>query len=205
MRKEQDILHALFVEDEGQNQGKVRMFDRMSDERVEILYRAGELEKFRKDILAGNLCDIFLPASFIEADNAVGAVYDTSGYMRYPDMHDIAASTLIGIVTSILDKTGQADRRYFFTGEYSLDKRLIYVHKKIPDARLIYRRTAPFGKNEMLEKFKEILTPEGENNTVKGWDYIRRALFILGDSRKSYALIRHDLMTLEAEAFRAEC
>lgn len=176
----------------------------MSDERIEILYRKGELEKFRKDILAGKLCDIFLPASFIDADNAVGAVYDTTGYIRYQDIKEVRASTLIGIVTSILDKSRQAERRYFFTGEYSLDPRLIYVHRKIPDAALIYRKTSACSKTEVLEQLKTLLMPD-EDVIVKGKDYIRKALFILGDSSRSYELIRHDLMALETEAFRGEC
>ena len=40
----------------------------MDDDKIEVVYRNNELERFRQDILAGNLCDIFLPVSFIRAD-----------------------------------------------------------------------------------------------------------------------------------------
>ena len=52
----------------------------MNDEKIEVIYKGTELESFRRDILAGNLCDIFLPVSFVQADGYIGAVYDTQGY-----------------------------------------------------------------------------------------------------------------------------
>ena len=113
----------------------------MTDDKIELIYDDKELENFRKDILAGNLCDIFLPVSFIDADGRTGAVYDTKGYVKYTDIKNAPASTLIGAVTSLLDKSRQAERRYFFTDEYSLDPSLLFVNDRIPDAALIYRKT----------------------------------------------------------------
>ena len=52
----------------------------MNDEKIEIIYNDNELEQFRRDILAGNLCDIFLPVSFIQADGCIGSGYDMHGY-----------------------------------------------------------------------------------------------------------------------------
>ena len=176
----------------------------MTDDKVEIIYKETELEKFRRDILAGNLCDIFLPVSFIEADGFIGAVYDSSGYVKYTDIRNAPASTLIGAVTSLLEKSRQAERRYFFTGEYSLDPSLLFVNDKIPDAALIYRKTECRAKSLILEELKAILTPEN-GVEPKGEDFIRKAKFILSDVHKSYEVILHDLMALGTEAFRAEC
>ena len=176
----------------------------MTDDKVEIIYKETELEKFRRDILAGNLCDIFLPVSFIEADGFIGAVYDSSGYVKYTDIRNAPASTLIGAVTSLLEKSRQAERRYFFTGEYSLDPSLLFVNDKIPDAALIYRNTECRAKSLILEELKAILTPEN-GVEPKGEDFIRKAKFILSDVHKSYEVILHDLMALGTEAFRAEC
>ena len=58
----------------------------MNDEKIEIIYSSKELEPFRRDILAGNLCDIFLPVSFIQADGSIGAVYDMHGYKYYGEI-----------------------------------------------------------------------------------------------------------------------
>ena len=171
----------------------------MTDDKIEVIYGKGELENFRMDILAGNLCDIFLPVSFIEADGFVGAVYDTSGYVKYTDIKNAAASTLIGAVTSLLEKSRQAERRYFFT-----DESLLFVNDRIPDAALIYRKTKCRNKKQVLEDLKTILTPEN-GVEPKGEDFIRKAKFILSDVHKSYEVILHDLMALGTEAFRAEC
>ena len=176
----------------------------MTDDKIEIIYRKDELENFRRDILAGNLCDIFLPVSFIEADGFVGAVYDTSGDVKYTDIKNAPASTLIGAVTSLLEKSRQAERRYFFTDEYSLDPSLLFVNDRIPDAALIYRKTKCRNKKQVLEDLKTILTPEN-GVEPKGEDFIRKAKFILSDVHKSYEVILHDLMALGTEAFRAEC
>lgn len=176
----------------------------MTDGKIEIIYKESDIERFRRDILAGNLCDIFLPVTFIEADGMIGAVYDTEGYVRYTDLKDVSASTLIGAVTSILEKSRQAERRYFFTGEYSIDPSLLFVNLKIPDAALIYGKCVPMCKMVFLDCLKRILKPE-ENVVVRGEDFIRKALFILGDSSKSYEVILHDLMAVGTEAFQAEC
>ena len=176
----------------------------MTDDKIELIYDDKELENFRKDILAGNLCDIFLPVSFIDADGRTGAVYDTKGYVKYTDIKNAPASTLIGAVTSLLDKSRQAERRYFFTDEYSLDPSLLFVNDRIPDAALIYRKTKCRNKKQVLEDLKTILTPEN-GVEPKGEDFIRKAKFILSDVHKSYEVILHDLMALGTEAFRAEC
>ena len=175
----------------------------MNDDKIEVIYSESELEKFRQDILAGNLCDIFLPVSFIRADGYVGAVYDSGGYERYVDLRQVKASVLIGLVTSIIEKAGQGDRRYFFSGEYSLDPRLVFLKTKIPDTALIYKRTAPRSKAEVLSDLKRLLRPE--NCEIKGEDYIREAMFILNDGTKSFEIIRHDLMAVGTEAYRGEC
>ena len=175
----------------------------MNDEKIEIIYSSKELELFRRDILAGNLCDIFLPVSFIQADGSIGAVYDMHGYKYYGEIKDVKASTLIGIVTSLMEKSKQADRRYFFTGEYSLDPRLVFVDTRIPDAALIYRKIYPQTRTEVLESLKRLLQPERAE--TKGVDYVRKALFILSDHMRSFEIIRHDLMAIGTEAFRADC
>ena len=173
------------------------------DDKIEIIYREPELERFRRDILAGNLCDIFLPVTFIQSDGLIGAVYDMRGYERYADISRFRASTLIGTVTSIMEKSRQADRRYMFMGEYSLDPRLVFVDREIPDAALIYRKTAPRPKEAVFGDLRRLLQPESAE--VSGIDYIRKALFILGDTHKSCEIIRHDLLGVGTEAFRAEC
>lgn len=175
----------------------------MDDDKVEVVYRYNELEQFRQDILAGNLCDIFLPVSFIRADGYIGAVYDMQGYERYLDLRSVKASTLIGAVTSIMEKSRQGDRRYIFSGEYSLDPALVFVNTRIPDAALIYRRTEPMSRRVVLDCLKRLLQPVHAD--VRGADYIRKALFILSDSHRSFEIIRHDLMAVGTEAFRAEC
>lgn len=183
---------------------------KMTDDKIELIYKSSDLENFRKDILAGNLCDIFLPVSFIDADGKIGAVYDTKGYTRFSDLKCINASTLIGAVTSILEKSRQAERRYFFTGEYSLDPGLLFVNPKIPDAALIYRKARGRSKKEVLADLRKILSP-GATATgnvrveVKGEDFVRKAMFILSDDSRSYDVILHDLMAVGTEAFRAEC
>lgn len=179
----------------------------MTDDKIEWIYERNELENFRKDILAGNLCDIFLPVSFIDADGKIGAVYDTKGYSRFSELEKTNASTLIGTVTSILEKSRQAERRYFFTGEYSLDPALLFVDPRIPDAALIYRKTSGRPKREVLEDLKLILGSGDRNSrsVIKGEEFIRKAMFILSDAGKSYDVILHDLMALGTEAFRAEC
>ncbi len=176
----------------------------MSEEKLEIIYREPDIEKFRRDILAGNLCDIFLPVSFIEADGFVGAVYITTGYQRYSTIRQARASMLIGTVTSLIDKMRQAERRYFFEGEYSLDPECIFINDRIPDASLIYRKTKPMTKAGILTSFKKILTP-GPVTTVKGEDFIRKALYTMNDPYRNMDVIRHDLMAIGTEAFRAEC
>lgn len=176
----------------------------MSEEKLEIIYREPDIEKFRRDILAGNLCDIFLPVSFIEADGFVGAVYITTGYQRYSTIRQARASMLIGTVTSLIDKMRQAERRYFFEGEYSLDPECIFINDRIPDAALIYRKTKPMTKAGILTSFKKILTP-GPVTTVKGEDFIRKALYTMNDPYRNMDVIRHDLMAIGTEAFRAEC
>ena len=175
----------------------------MTDEKIEVIYRAGELEKFRQDILAGDLCDIFLPVSFICADGSTGAVYDMSGYERYSMIRHFKASTLIGTVTSIMEKSRQAERRYFFTGEYSLDPGLVFVNTRIPDAALIYRKIHPKPKDEVLDDLKKLLQPV--NADTEGQDFIRKALFIMNDSSRSSEIIRHDLLAVGTEAYRAGC
>ena len=175
----------------------------MNDEKIEIIYKNSEIEPFRQDILASNLCDIFLPVSFIQSDGYVGAVYDMHGYEYYPNIKTVKASTLIGVVTSLIEKSRQADRRYFFTSEYSLDPNLVFVNTKIPDAALIYKKTVPGTNAEVLEELKRLLQPEKAE--VKGLDYIRKALFILTDYSRSFEIIRHDLMAIGTEAFRADC
>lgn len=180
----------------------------MTDDKIEWIYERNELESFRKDILAGNLCDIFLPVSFIDADGKIGAVYDTKGYTRFSDLEKMNASTLIGTVTSLLEKSRQAERRYFFTGEYSLDPALLFVDPRIPDAALIYRKTSGRPKKNVLEDLKLILSSgagSDSHSVIKGEDFIRKAMFILSDAGKSYDVILHDLMALGTEAFRAEC
>lgn len=175
----------------------------MNDEKIEIIYNDNELEQFRRDILAGNLCDIFLPVSFIQADGCIGAVYDMHGYEYYPDIRKVKASVLIGVVTSLMEKSSQANRRYFFMGEYSFDPRLVFVNTKVPDAALIYRKTIPGSPLVILDEFKQLLKPE--NAEVTGIDYIRKALYTLSDSHRSFEIIRHDLMAVGTEAFRADC
>ena len=175
----------------------------MNDEKIEIIYHDSELEQFRQDILASNLCDIFLPVSFIQSDGYVGAVYDMHGYDYYPNIRNFRASTLIAIVTSIMEKSRQADRRYFFTSEYSLDPNLVFVNTKIPDAALIYKKTRPANNAAVLEDLKRLLQPE--NAEIRGVDYVRKAKFILTDYSRSFEIIRHDLMAVGTEAYRAEC
>ncbi len=175
----------------------------MNDEKIEIVYKNSELEPFRQDILAGKLCDIFLPVTFIQSDGCVGAVYDMHGYEYYPDIRSFKASTLIGIVTSLMEKSSQANRRYFFTGEYSLDPNLVFVSRKIPDAALIYRRTTPETGAATLERLKLLLKPDSAE--IRGMDFIRKALFLLSDHTRSFEIIRHDLMAVGTEAYRAEC
>ena len=176
----------------------------MTDEKIEIIYKTEEIENFRRDILAGNLCDIFLPVSFIEADGRIGAVYDTQGYTRFTDLKETKASTLIGAVTSLIEKSRQAERRYFFIGEYSLDTSLLFVNEKIPDAALIYRKTNQCAKAVTQEELKRVLSPEN-GIKIKGEDFVRKAMFILSDHSKSYDVILHDLMAVGTESFRAEC
>ena len=176
----------------------------MSEEKLEIIYREKDIEKFRRDILAGNLCDIFLPVSFIEADGYVGAVYITTGYQRYSTIREARASMLIGAVTSLIDKMKQAERRYFFEGEYSLDSDCVFISSRIPDAALIYRKAPPMTKTGILTSLKKILAP-GATMAVKGEDFIRGALYTLNDPYRSIEVIRHDLMAIGTEAFRAGC
>ena len=98
----------------------------------------------------------------------------------------------------------QAERRYFFEGEYSLDPACIFLNDKIPDAALIYKKTQPQAKAGILACFKRILSP-GATMEVKGEDFIRKALYTLNDPYRSIEVIRHDLMAIGTEAFRAEC
>ena len=125
------------------------------------------------------------------------------GYERESDIREVRASTLIGAVTSIMEKSRQGDRRYIFSGEYSLDPALVFINTRIPDAALIYRRTKPMSRREILDCLKHLLQPDDAD--VRGADYIRKALFLLSDSHKSFGIIRHDLMAVGTEAFRAEC
>ena len=79
----------------------------------------------------------------------------------------------------------------------------MFVDARIPDAALIYRRIPPASNTEVLEELKRLLKPE--NAEVTGIDFIRKALFLLTDYSRSFEIIRHDLMAIGTEAFRAEC
>ena len=89
-------------------------------------------------------------------------------------------------------------------GEYSLDPDCVFLSSRIPDAALIYRKVQPMTKAGILTSFKRILAP-GATMSVKGEDFIRKALYTLNDSYRSIEVIRHDLMAIGTEAFRAEC
>jgi hypothetical protein len=55
----------------------------------------------------------------------------------------------------------------------------------------------------VLDELKRLLRPEAAE--ISGMDFIRKALFLLSDYSRSFEIIRHDLMAIGTEAFRADC
>lgn len=170
----------------------------MNDERLEVVYGANEIEKYKRDILTAGLCSLFLPAAFIEEGAGVGAVYDTKGYYSLLSAKKRGLSVLLGVVISILENSRQAERRYIFSGEYSLDPEVIYVKRGIPEAGLIFRKASPMDKIMILEKLRNIIDLCNDESATEKKN---EALSILTNDESPYDVIIYKLRKLENDVF----
>jgi len=172
----------------------------MNDRTIEMFYAGKDVDRFRMEILSMGLCDLFLPASLVIERNGYGMAYDTAGCRNLMQLRNVSASTLIGCVCSILDKSNQAARRYFFDGEYSLDPGVVFLKGKVPDAYLIYNRTTPRSRREVLFDLSRIL--KLPNRDPEGDVFLEKACGVLQDPGRSYFRITHELKQIGTFAYR---
>ena len=169
----------------------------MNDVSIEIIYERYELERFRQDILTMGETGLFLPVCFIEADGKIGATYDSDGYDRLTAIKDKSAGLLLGCVRSIMEKSERAESSCFFSGEYSVDPRYIFIERGTGEAALIYRKVVPATKGELLDRLKKILllyNGPGMPGSLK------EGIAVLSEKSRSFYAIEKKIRELERAA-----
>ena len=158
-----------------------------------IDFATGRIKDFEKKILAQNICDSFLPMSFVSVGQTERASYDCSGYQSLENYDIVNSRGMIELfekcVFAMITSCGflMNPRKYELTLKtvfYSVDKkelRFAYIPKEIPEEKAVFafleflksveshisQKNSEADNNEMRRYLKEIkLGIENSNRSL---------------------------------------
>ena len=90
------------------------------------------------DMLTSSACKAILPMNVIKGKNFMRGIYDTSGYCRLADLHQIDAASMLTIVERVLELLDQCREYLIFSDEIVLTPETLYVSEGFHTVRLTY-------------------------------------------------------------------
>lgn len=102
------------------------------------LKKEEDFYSLRLDMLTSGACKAILPMNVIKEKNFMRGIYDTSGYCRLADLHQIDAASVLTIVERVLELLDQCREYLIFSDEIVLAPETLYVSEDFHTVRLTY-------------------------------------------------------------------
>ena len=102
------------------------------------LKKEEDFYSLRLDMLTSSACKAILPMNVIKGKNFMRGIYDTSGYCRLADLHQIDAASVLTIVERVLELLDQCREYLIFSDEIVLTPETLYVSEGFHTVRLTY-------------------------------------------------------------------
>lgn len=136
-------------------------------------------EAYQEAILLDGLIPLFLPLCTVDCGGRRQAVYFTDGFLPAASAESWDAASLIALLTELIGNVADAKLRYFFPGEYWIQKDLLYLNRENRAPRLIFCRRRGGDVRHLvadLRTLAEELTKNGWRGTLQEKEQILRLL-----------------------------
>jgi hypothetical protein len=169
---------------------------------VNIQYGDGKPADYVMEILAMDLCSLFLPSAFVQDGQAVTGIFRREGYgslAKLAEGRKISAEEVFRLVTGLFRGILEGEQ-FFIPGEsYLLTPEVIYVREDFRSVRLVFW---PDGRERTPEtKLAALLDWLGEKSSLEGRTYAADGANFLRTNQFGRRAALHHLDTLQREIY----
>ncbi|TDP57471.1 hypothetical protein [Aminicella lysinilytica] len=170
------------------------------NDHIEVNYKSGDIEEFHKELINRSLCGLFLPGNVLECQGATIITYSTKDYLPVTAVEALDVCRALDMISCLMAAMMEAERRYFFLGEYSMEPEHIYVSMEGSQVCLIYRKAEYADEKQVYEKLIDLIEILKTKLVNGGESYLDTAAGYLRRGKSSPGVVRHRIEELSREA-----
>lgn len=166
---------------------------------LEIKYEASEIAEYIVELLSLGLCDLFLPAGFVDTQYGIVGTYQTEGFRPLASVAEFSTEEILSVAIRLLHGAYQSEKHCIFAGHFRISADCLFVDQGFQQVRMVFRRDA--SDCTFCEKLAELLETMQEKGCAEGATYIDHAAVFLRTNRYGYKAQLSYLENLRREVY----
>ncbi len=163
-------------------------------------YAKEEIPDYIVELLSLGLCDLFLPAGFVEEDGTLTCMYKTEGFRPLSSVLELSTEEIFSVAISLLHGVYQCEKHGIFSENFAVNVDCIFVDKGFDRIKMIYRKEVGAG-TDFSKKLAALMRMLREKGAPSGEGYIDSAAEFLASDEYGYKAQLHHLENLRREVY----
>jgi len=164
-----------------------------------VMYRKEELPFYIKEILALDICKVFLEVGFVDTGDQLVANYRTEGFCSLQNLSEMRTEDILSVAIELLHGIYQSEKHCIFSELYQIEPRLIFTDRTFGRVKMIFRSDPE--KRPASEKLSELLHYLQKKGSEEGATYIENAAEVVRKEEYGYKAVVHHLENLRREVY----